>query len=112
MADSSLLGRNDADTVALFGLVVYGIVAAACSSPQTAEINAGKRAPTLMKWVRLGLGQAAVFVLLGVWLAVKHDDHWWPPVLGGGLAAAMLWWSYQHAMQSGLASAGPGTETY
>jgi hypothetical protein len=106
MADSSLLGRNDADTVALFALTVYGVVAAACSSPQTAEINASKRAGTLMKWVKLGLAQAAVFVAIGVYL----DKRRWPPLLGGALAAAMLWASYQHALRSGLASGAPGTE--
>jgi hypothetical protein len=108
LADSSLLGRNDADTVALFGLVVYGIVAAACSSPQTAELNARARSATLMKWVKLGLVQAAVFVAVGVWM----DKRRWPPLLGGGLAAAMLWASYRHALESGLSSSAPGTESY
>jgi hypothetical protein len=106
MADSSLLGRNDVDTVALFALLVYGVVAAACSSPQTAEINADKRAGTLMKWVKLGLGQAAVFIVIGVWM----DKRRWPPLVGGALAAAMLWASYQHALEAGLASGQPGTE--
>lgn len=107
MADSSLLGRNDADTVALFALVVYGVVAAACSSPQTAEINAATRAPTLMKWVKLGIAQAAVFVAIGVWM----DKRRWPPLLGGALAAGMLWWSYVYAKQCGLRSGQPGTES-
>ena len=42
--------------------IVYEIIAAACSSPQTTEINASKRADTLMKWVNLGIAQAALFV--------------------------------------------------
>jgi hypothetical protein len=102
-----MLGRSEGDTIALFGLVVYGVVAAACSSPQTAEINASKRSATLMKWVKLGLAQAAVFVAIGVWLDKKR----WPPLAGGALAAAMMWASYQHALESGLASTAPGTET-
>lgn len=108
MAESSLLGKNDADTVAVFALLVYGVVAAACSSPQTAEINASKRSATLMKWVRLGLAQAAVIVAVGVYLAPKKG----PPLLGAGLAAAMLWASYAHANTAGLANGGPSTETY
>lgn len=102
-----MLGRSEGDTIALFALVVYGVVAAACSSPQTAEINASKRSATLMKWVKLGLAQAAVFVAIGVWLDKKR----WPPLAGGALAAAMLWASYQHALESGLASTAPATET-
>lgn len=110
MADSSLLGRNDADTIALWAMVVFAIVAAMCSSPQTAEINARSRADTLMKWVRLGVAGSGVFVLVGVWVARKGRDKAWPIITGAGLAAAMLWWSYQHALQAGLASGQPGTE--
>lgn len=102
-----MLGRSEGDTIALYGLVVFGIVAAACSSPQTAEINADKRSATLMKWVKIGLAMSAVYVVIGVWL----DDKRWPPLAGGALAAAMLWACYQHALDSGLASTAPGTET-
>jgi uncharacterized membrane protein len=34
----------------------------------------------------------------------------WPVLTGAGLAAGMMWWSYQHALESGLASSAPGTE--
>ncbi len=86
--------------------LVYEIVAACCSSPQTAEINAKARAGTLMKWVRLGLAQAVLFVAVAVFL----DKQRWPSVLGGGLAGALLWWQYDHAKRAGLRSAEPGTE--
>lgn len=102
-----MLGRSEGDTIALYGLVVFGIVAAACSSPQTAEINASRRSATLMKWVKIGLGMSAVYVVIGVWL----DEKRWPPLAGGALAAAMLWACYQHALESGMASAAPGTES-
>mgnify|MGYP003344388595 CR=1 FL=1 len=46
--------------------VLYEIIAAACSSPQTTEINAATRADTLMKWVNLGIAQAVVFVVAAV----------------------------------------------
>lgn len=89
------------------GILMYGIIASACSSPQTAEINANKRADTLMKWVHLGLGQGAVFMLLAASIA----DHPGAVLAGGSLAAGLMYWSYVHARQAGLASGACGTET-
>jgi hypothetical protein len=88
--------------------LVYEIIAAACSSPQTTEINAGARADTLMKWVLVGMGQAAVFVLIATML----DKDKWPSLLGGGLAGIMMWISYAHAKAAGLKNGGPTTEQY
>ena len=87
--------------------IVYEIIAAACSSPQTAELNAEKRAATLMKWVYVGLVQSAMFVAVAATIDRKHAT---PIVVGGGLAAAIMYGSYRHGMASGLANAGPGTE--
>jgi hypothetical protein len=109
---SSVLGKNEADTVIVSALLIYASTAAACSSPQTAEINAHSRAGTLMKWVKLGLGQGAVITGVAAWIAVQSGESAWPVLLGAGLAAAMMWWSYQHALKAGLASPEPGTETY
>jgi hypothetical protein len=89
--------------------IVYEIIAAACSSPQTAEINAHSRADTLMKWVRLGMLQAAGFVFIAAWIDKAHRT---AIVAGGATAAGLMWWQYDHAMKSGLASGEPGTETY
>lgn len=86
--------------------LVYEIIAAACSSPQTTEINAETRADTLMKWVLIGFAQAAVFVFIAAWMDKKK----WPTLLGGGLAGAMLWTSYSHAKAAGLRSNEPMTE--
>jgi hypothetical protein len=89
--------------------IVYAIVAAACSSPQTAELNADKRAPTLMKWVHIGLAQSAVFVAV----AMAYDpEHAQPIAVGGALAAVLMYGSYAHAKQAGLASSAPPTESY
>jgi hypothetical protein len=89
--------------------LVFEIVAAACSSPQTAEINADKRSATLMKWVRIGLGIAAVFVgIAAAWLDKEH----WPTLLGGALAGAIMGVLYVYANRSGLRSAAPGTEGF
>lgn len=100
-------GRGAVATrVAVYATVVYDIISATNSSPQTTEINAASRGATLMKWVHLGLVQAGLFVLLGVLL----DEQRWPPLLGGGLAMILIYVQYLHALQSGRASTAPGTE--
>lgn len=108
MATETGLNREDALAFMVSAGLVYEIVAAVCSSPQTAEINADKRAPTLMKWVNLGLIQAAVFVGIAAFIAKKS----WPTILGGALAGGLLAVQYSHAKRSGLASGQTGTETY
>lgn len=89
--------------------VVYEIVAAACSSPQTTELNASARSETLMKWVYIGLGQSAFFVGAAAYLEPSNAG----PILAGGIiAATVLYLSYAHAKNSGLANGGPPTEEY
>jgi hypothetical protein len=87
--------------------IVYEIIAAACSSPQTAEINADKRAGTLMKWVNIGLAQAAIFIFAAAWFDKAHRT---PIIAGGASAGVLMWGQYRHAMQSGLSNPGSGTE--
>jgi uncharacterized BrkB/YihY/UPF0761 family membrane protein len=106
MADFSRVGSDKAVTFMVAAGLVYEIIAAACSSPQTTEINANSRADTLMKWVIIGLIQAGVFVLI----AAAMDDNKWPALLGGGMAAAIMWASYAHAKSAGLKNNAPGTE--
>jgi hypothetical protein len=88
--------------------IVYEIIAAACSSPQTAEINASKRAGTLMKWVHIGIVQAAVFVAIA---AMVDKEHRAEILAGGTLAAVLMYGQYVHAKQAGLRNGGPGTES-
>lgn len=89
--------------------IVYEIIAAACSSPQTTEINAGKRADTLMKWVYLGLAQSVIFVAA----AAYFDRGNRAAIVAGGVTAGFLMWvQYAHAKQAGLQSSEPGTEQY
>ena len=101
---------DDAATVAIYATLMYDIISATNSSPQTTEINAGARAPTLMKWVKLGLAQGIVFVVLGV--VIEKPEKRWRPVLGGSVAGVLLWCQYVHARNAGLKSSAPGTETY
>jgi len=87
--------------------LVYEIIAAACSSPQTAEINASTRSDTLMKWVHVGLVQSAAFIVVASMIDRKHA----PAIIAGGAsAAAIMYASYLHANAAGLASSEPGTE--
>lgn len=89
--------------------IVYEIIAAACSSPQTTEINASSRADTLMKWVWVGVGMSAVFVGVAAWIDRKHRK----AIIGGGVTAAiMMLAAYFHARNAGLKSTAPGTETH
>jgi hypothetical protein len=88
--------------------IVYEIIAAACSSPQTTEINAATRADTLMKWVNLGLAQAALFVGAAAFLDERNR---WAIVTGGGVAAALMYGQYWHAKRAGLESDLGGTES-
>ena len=87
--------------------IVYEIIAAACSSPQTTEINADTRATTLMKWVHIGLVQSAVFVLAAASIDSGHRRE---ILAGGSLAAALMYVSYTHAKAAGLSNPGPSTE--
>jgi hypothetical protein len=87
--------------------IVYEIIAAACSSPQTTEINADTRSETLMKWVHLGLLQSAGFVGIAACIDRKHAR----PILAGGITAGTIMYvQYYHARNAGLKSAKQGTE--
>ena len=87
--------------------IVYEIIAAACSSPQTTEINAATRSETLMKWVNLGLAQAVGFVAVA---AIIDRSHAAAILWGGAIAGGLMYAQYKHANAAGLASSEPGTE--
>lgn len=89
--------------------VMYEIIAAACSSPQTTELNAGARSKTLMKWVNLGVIQGIFFVIIA---AIYEPKRARAILFGGGLAAVLLYWQYDYAKKCGLKSDEPPTETY
>jgi hypothetical protein len=101
------LGNGAVFLISAYG--VYEVIAAACSSPQTTEINAGMRAETLMKWVYIGLAQSAVLVSIA---AIIDPAHRRPIIGGAGVAATFMYLSYRHAKAAGLANPGPPTESY
>jgi len=103
------VGEGDVDGVAFLvsAGIVYEIIAAACSSPQTTEINAHSRSATLMKWVHIGLVQSALFVAAAAYFDRKRAGAY---IAGGGTAAAIMYGSYVHARRAGRNSMAPGTE--
>lgn len=110
MSVEGLGGGNRGVAFLVSAGITYEIIAAACSSPQTTEINAATRADTLMKWVYIGLGQAGLFVVAA---AVFGRELAGPILAGGMLAAILLYVQYAHARKAGLEAAcdgAPGTE--
>jgi hypothetical protein len=105
------INANAGDGVAFLvaATLTYDAVAKACSSPQTAELNADKRAPTLMKWVNIGTAEAVALVLIAAAIDRAHR----PAILaGGGIAAAVTYIEYLHAKRAGKASNEPPTESW
>jgi hypothetical protein len=106
MPDTVLTGTRML-TVAVAAEMVYQLVGSNMSSPQTAELNAGARAPTIQKWVNITNAEAVAWI---AFLCVL-DKSWWP-ALGGGLALGGMVIKYQYAIRSGLNSPAQGTEKY
>lgn len=78
------------------------------SSPQTTEINAGKRAESLMYWVAIG---SAVAVAGGGAATVVSGKPW--PLLATTGVAAGMYLLYVHAKRRGLDRLDqPTTESY
>ena len=94
-------------TVAVAAEMVYQLVGSNMSSPQTAELNAGARAPTIQKWVNLTNAEAVAWILF----LCALDKSWWP-ALGGGLALGGMVLKYRYAINSGLQNSAPPTENY
>jgi hypothetical protein len=109
MADiSASAGTNNQGVAFLVASgIVFEIIAFACSSPQTAEINITTRGGTLMKWVHLGEALGAAFVVAAALIDRKHAA---PILFGGAVAIASSEVFYRHAKRAGLANPGASTE--
>jgi len=94
-------------TVAVAAEMVYQLVGSNMSSPQTAELNAGARAPTIQKWVNLTNAEAVGWI---IFLCILDGSLW--PVVGGGIALGGMVLKYRYAINSGLSSNAPATERY
>jgi hypothetical protein len=101
-------GRELAGLAFLSGaLSMADIVAKACSSPQTAEINASSRSATLMKWVTVGLIEGAALVVIAAIISPEVSGAF---LAGGAVEGVITYAQYRHAKAAGLASTAPGTE--
>lgn len=109
MAIEKLASEGSGTAFLVSAGIVYEIIAAACSSPQTTEINAAKRGPTLMKWVHLGALQAVLFVGAAAYFDRGHRAE---ILAGGTVAIVLMYGQYIHAHRSGISNGGPGTEQY
>lgn len=103
-------GRGSGKAFLIASAVMLEAIAAACSSPQTTELNAGARSATLMKWVTIGVGLGIGLVLIGA--AVDDDGNSGAILAGGAVTGAAMWLLYNHAKASGLQNGGPPTESY
>lgn len=87
----------------LFGVyadLAYNVYSATNSSPQTTELFAGDRAPTLWKYVQLGGWQVGGLTAFGMALAAPYGL-WWAPLAGGASAAVLMYLMYRHALKAG-----------
>lgn len=89
--------------------LVYECIAKACSSPQTAELNAKKRASTLMKWVNIGSVESAAVVAIAATVDPRHRN---AIIAGGVFAFVITYGEYVYAKRAGLTSDQPGTEDW
>jgi hypothetical protein len=95
-------------------IVSYGavceIIAKVNSSPQTTELNAEKRAPTLMKWVHLGMAESVLVIAVAICYEKKEMRA--PFLVGGALGMAVTEAEYLYAKKSGLEKKGAATEDW
>ena len=105
-------GKGAAGLMLISATMTYDVISATNSSPQTTEINAAARADTLMKWVKIGLVQAAALGAAGAIMAYAAGEPWWAVVVGATGAGILLWLQYVHALNSGMEKPGPPTERY
>lgn len=88
---------------------VAEFIAKDVSSPQTTQLNADKRAPTLMKWVHVGQVEAFGFIVIA---AVIDPAFAVAFLAGGALEMVITEFEYLHAKQAGLTDGGTPTEVW
>lgn len=103
-----LAGSNGVAFIISYTLV-SDVIAKACSSPQTAELNANKRASTLMKWVNIGTVESVLVILIAAHIEPEYRNSF---LAGGAMAVGITYGEYIYAKRSGLASGGPPTEDW
>lgn len=90
-----------AGLIGIYAALVLDIFSSLDSSPQTTQLFAKDRGPTLWKWVRIGAIVAVLFIALGVISARHEGNRWEGPLIGGLLALGLMYWAYTNAINSG-----------
>lgn len=106
------MARTESDAL-LFGmayLATADLFSKGTSSPQTTELNAPARAPTLMKWVNISAVESAALIVVLVAATPPGHKRW--PLFGGFMSLAITYTQYVYAKACGLKSTEDGTETY
>jgi len=106
------MARTESDAV-LFGVAYLGIkdiFSTDNSSPQTTELNAKKRAPTLMKWVNIATVESIGLILVLTAAAPPGHKRW--PIWGGTMGLIVTYYMYLYAKMCGLKSTEDGTEDW
>jgi hypothetical protein len=98
-------GTSTAILVGVWMTFALDVFSTLNSSPQTTEINASRRADTLMKWVWIGSGVA---IAGGATATVLSHKPW--PLIGAGAVTVGMILLYMHAKKSGLENGGASTE--
>lgn len=104
--------RTEADA-GLFGIsyiAIADLFSKGNSSPQTTELNAKHRAPTLMKWVNIETAESVFFVGILTMAAPPGHKQW--PILGGATSLAITYGQYVYAKACGMTSNEPATEQF
>lgn len=93
--------------VAVAAEMVYQLTGCNMSSPQTAQLNAAARAPTIKKWVALTNVESIAWT---IFLCLLDMSLW--PLVGGAIAIVTMHMKYDHAIKKGLEEGGEPTENY
>lgn len=107
MADIASAQVGDGVAFLVAAGIMAEIIAKACSSPQTTEINIGQRGGTLMKWVNIGLVEGVLFIVIAAYVDKKHRT---AILAGGALEAGITYAEYMYGKRCGLRNPAPGTE--
>lgn len=100
-------GNSRAVKIAVFGALAYDLTSANLSSPQTFELNAGQRAPTLDKWLRMNVIEAMAWGVGGSLIDGSLD-----PLIGTTLGITSMYVKYRYAIKAGQQSGLPDMENH
>ena len=91
--------------IGVYAALGYDITSANLSSPQTFELNANQRGPTLSKWLNINVAEAVVW---GIGSSIIDKSPY--PMIGIALGITSMVIKYKYAVASGQNSGKPDME--